>query len=181
VSSLGALPVRIGTATAAVALAGGLATYPILRAGPLTRVAVPLAVIALLLVLSSVIWRGRLTEAVLFFVAGEYLIVQVTDHVSTLSVVGYAAGLVVLCELLFFGAGLPQSGTVDSGVIVERLLRLTLTGVGAAVVAVLVLAVGGWRTTGVVKAALIGMAAAIVLCGLPWLLTRRRRGEDDRG
>ncbi|MBN1630995.1 MAG: hypothetical protein JW990_14630, partial [Thermoleophilia bacterium] len=159
---------------------GGLAAYPIARAGSLTRATVPLAVIALLLVLISIAWRGRLTGIALFVLAGEYLVVQVTDRVGTFSVVGYAVGLVALCEFLFFGAGLPTSGTIDWGVIVERLLRLTLTGAGAAVVAILVLAAGGWRTLGAVEAAVIGMVAAVLLCGLPWVLMRRRRHEDQR-
>jgi hypothetical protein len=163
-----------------LAIAGGLAAYPVVRAGSLSRVTVPLAVIGLLLVVSSIVSRGRSGGAALFVLAVEYLVVQLTGRVSTISAIGYAVGLMVLCELLFFTAGLPQSGTVDSGVIVGRLLRLALTGVGAAVVAVLVLAAGGWRTLGAAEAALIGMAAVVAICALPWVLVRQKASETRR-
>jgi hypothetical protein len=145
------------------------------------RATAPLAVVGLLLVLLAVAWRVRLTGPALFVLAGEYLVVEVADQVPTVSVVAYAVGLVVLCEILHFHGRLPASGTVDLRVIAERLLHLGVVGVGAAVIAVLVLVVGGLRTLAALEAGLVGMTAAVLLCVIPWVLIRRAGSGTQKG
>jgi hypothetical protein len=148
------------------------------------RVTAPLAVVGLLLVLLvllAVAWRGRLIGPALFVLAGEYLVVEVADRVPTVSVVAYAVGLAVLCEILHFHGRLPASGTVDLRVIAECLLHLGVVGLGAAVIAVLVLVVGGLRTFAALEAGLVGMTAAVLLCVIPWVLIRRARSRSQKG
>jgi len=145
------------------------------------RVAAPLAVVGLLLTLLAVAWPLRLTGPVLFVLAGEYLVVEVAGRVPTVSVVAYAVGLAALCEVLHFHGQLPASGIVYLRVIAERLLYLGVVGLGAAVIAVLVLVVGGLRTFDALAAGFVGMAAAVLLCVIPWVLVRRVGSRSQKG
>jgi hypothetical protein len=140
-----------------------------------------LAAVGLLLVLLAVGWPLRLTGPVLFVLAGEYLVVEVAGRVPTVSVVAYAVGLLVLCEILNFHGRLPASGSVELRVIAERVLHLGVVGLGAAVIAVLVLVVGGLRTFDALAAGFVGIAAAVLLCVIPWVLIRRAGSGSQKG
>jgi len=153
-----------------------LATYPVLQAGLVARAAAPLAAVGLVFVLIS-LWRhGRLAGAALFLLAAEYLVVLLTDRVSPSTVIGYAAGLLLLAELLFMAAGLPSSGFVEGAVVAARLVRLLALGSGATLAAVLVLALGRQLSLTPVRATLLGVLATALACALPWLLVTRGRG-----
>ena len=71
-----------------------------------------LAGLGLLFVLPAVVFRTRFaTAAGLFSLAAEYVLVEVTDRVAILSIAGYAAGLVILAELLLWSAAFrPRAG-----------------------------------------------------------------------
>jgi hypothetical protein len=163
-----------------VVIAGTLAVFPAVEAGSLLRLTAPLAVVGVLLVILAVVWLGRLTGAALFILAAEYLAVEVAGRVPTVSVVAYAAGLSVLCEILFFHDLLRASDAVDRRVVGERLLYLGIVGSGAALIAALVLVAGGRWTFAALEASLAGMAAAVLLCAIPWVLARHGRGRGQK-
>ncbi len=78
-------------------------------------------------------------------------------------------------------AGLASTGLVEAAVIAARLVRLLTMGFGAALAAVLVLAVGRQLTLTPVRATLLGMLATAAASALPWLLVaygRVRRGGE---
>jgi hypothetical protein len=165
-----------------VALACGLAAYPIVVAGSAIFAVVPLAALGLVCALLALFFRVRFAAAALFALATEYMVVEATGHASGLSIVVYAVGLVVFCELVFWVGQLSPSTRADWAVVVRRLLGLGLAGVGAAVLALIALAAGGLRLAGGFQGALIGAAAAAALLALPWLLVRRRgvRGQRSK-
>src|SRR6266536_3606209 len=89
---------------------------PILSAGRLTPLTSLLAAIGLLCVLTALLGRGQLAGPSLFTLATEYTIVEVTGHAPAASVIAYAAGLIVVSELLLWAAQLPRSATADRAV-----------------------------------------------------------------
>jgi hypothetical protein len=158
---------------AASLLAAGLAAYPVVTAGRLAPLLGLLAAVGVLCVLLALAARGLFTGAALFTLALEYALAEVTGRVPAGSVIGYAAGLIVVSELLLWSARLPRSASADRAVAAGHVLALALLAVAAAVLAVAVLAAAGLRLPGALEAALLGTAAAVALLALPWLLLRR--------
>jgi len=124
-------------------------------------------------VLTALLGRGQLAGPALFTLATEYTIVEVTGHAPAASVIAYAAGLIVVSELLLWAAQLPRSATADRAVATGRLTLLTAIAAAAALLALAVLAATDLRLPGALAAALLGTAAAVALLALPWLLLRR--------
>ncbi len=123
--------------------------------------------------LTALLGRGQLAGPALFTLATEYTIVEVTGHAPAASVIAYAAGLIVVSELLLWAAQLPRSATADRAVATGRLTLLTAIAAAAALLALAVLAATDLRLPGALAAALLGTAAAVALLALPWLLLRR--------
>jgi hypothetical protein len=157
----------------AAILAAGLAAYPVLSAGRLAPLTGLLAAIGLLCVLTAVLGRGRLAGPALFALATEYAIVEATGHAPAASVIAYAAGLIVVSELLLWAAQLPRAASADRAVAAGQLMTLAAITLAAALLALAVLAAAGLRLPGALAAALLGTAAAVALLALPWLLLRR--------
>ena len=165
------------TTVAALLLAGGLAAYPVLRAGALAPIVEPLAVLAGLSAIAAVVLRGRLTGVALFLLATEYVVVEVRSRVTPLSVIVYAVGLILLCELLLWSGQLPRKAAVDRAIATQRVLTLGLIALAAALLALMTLVAAGLRPGGSVQGALVGVAAAIVALLVPRVLLRRRRAR----
>jgi hypothetical protein len=157
-----------------VLLAAVLAGYPLAYAGELAPPVALLAGLGVVLVIPAVVFRARFaTTAGLCALAAEYVLVEVTDRVAILSIVGYAVGLVILAELLLWPVSLPAPGRVDLSVVVRWLRGLTLIALAAAVLAILVLAAAGFRIPGAPTGTIAAAAAAAIVLALPWLLLRR--------
>jgi MFS family permease len=165
----------LGATVIALLLAGGLATYPALRAGTLAWAVLPLAVLAVVCVAVAVVLRGRLTGVALFLLAAEYVVVEAADRAGPLSVVAYAVGLIMLCELLLWSGQLPRKAAADRAIVTQRVLTLGLIALAAALLALVTLAAAGLRLGGSIQGALVGVAAAIVALLLPLLLVRTNR------
>jgi len=161
---------------AASLLAAGLAAYPVFTAGRLAPLLGLLAAAGLICALLGLLARGRFTGAALFTLALEYALAEATGRVPAGSVIGYAAGLIVVSELLLWSARLPRSASADRAVAGWHVLALAVLAVAAAVLAATVLAAAGLRLPGALEAALLGTAAAVTLLALPWLLLRRSIG-----
>jgi hypothetical protein len=131
-------------------------------------------------VLTAVLARGRLAGPALFTLATEYAIVEATGHAPAASVIGYAAGLILVSELLLWAAQLPRTAAADRAVAAVHLTTLAAIALAAAVLALAVLAAGGLRLPGALAAALLGTAAAVALLALPWLLLRRPGSPGTR-
>ncbi len=159
----------------AAVLAAALAGYPLAYAGDLTPPAALLAGLGLLFVLAAAVFRVRFAVAVgLFALAAEYVLVEVTDHVATVSIAGYAVGLVVLAEVLLWSGQLPSPARMDVAVVTRWLRGVAATALAGAALALVVLAAAGFRMPGVLTGTIAGAAAAAVMLALPWLLVRRR-------
>ncbi|MGZ4386400.1 MAG: hypothetical protein ACXVZO_05685 [Gaiellaceae bacterium] len=156
-----------------VLLAAGLASYPLLDAGRLAPLIALLGGLGTLLALLAAVLRGRLLGAALFALGAEFVTAEATGHIPAVSVVAYAAGLIVLSELVLRSAELPLRGEVDAALAAEGLLLLAGLALAAALLALLALAAGGATVPGGAEAALIGCSAAIALLALPRLLARR--------
>jgi hypothetical protein len=162
----------------AVALAG----YPLAYAGNLTALAAVLAALGLVFVLVAVAFRARFAVgAGLFAIAAEYVLVEVAGKVATASIVGYAVGLVVLAEIVLWHGLLPSPARMDTAVLTRWLQTVALTGLGAAVLAFVVLAGAGLTIPGATPAAIAGSGAGILLVAIPWLLLRRSPGHAGPG
>ena len=116
--------------------------------------------------------RGRLAGVALFTLAAEYSIVEATGHVPAASVIAYAAGLILVSELLLWSAQLPRSARADRAVATQRLTTLAAIALAAALLALAALAGTGLQLPGALEAVLLGTAAAAAMLALPWLLLR---------
>lgn len=165
-------------------LAAALAGYPLVYAGDLIAPAALLAGLGLLLVLLSILPRAPFVLAPgLLALAGGYVLVEATNRAAALSVVGYAAGLVVLAELLLWLGQLPSPGRMESAVLARWLQGVALIAMAAVVLAALVLVAGELQLAGAVSGAMAGSLALLLLLGLPWFLLRtrsRRAHAPDR-
>ena len=96
-------------------LAAALAGYSLVYAGGLRAPAALLAGLGLIFVLAAVVFRRPFAVAAgLFALAAEYVLVEVTGHVPTVSLAGYAAGFVVLAEVLLWQGQLPSAARMDA-------------------------------------------------------------------
>ncbi len=165
---------RMAVAAAATAVAICLAGFPMLRGGRLTPLVDILGAAALLSLLLPLLWRSRGTWLLLFLLGSEYAIVESSGHAAAVSVLAYATGLIVLCELLFWLAELPAAASVDLAAIRGRLLALTLIGGAAASLALVTLLATSVRLSSAFGAVLLGALAAAALLTIPLLLLRQR-------
>ncbi len=163
---------RLALAWAAIALAIALAVYPLLDSGELGLLVNALGAGALLSLLLPLLWRGHGASLPPILLGAEYVVAESTGHLSAVSVVAYAAGLIVLCELVFWRAELPAVATIDAGVVVRRLLLLALTGVAAASASSVALLGSSVRLGSAIVALLLGGLAAAALLTIPLLLVR---------
>jgi hypothetical protein len=166
---------HLAIAALATALATALAVYPMLDTGRLGLLVDGLGAAALLSLLLPLLWRGRGTWTVLFLLGAEYVLAESFGHVGAVSVMVYAAGLIGLCELLFWLAELPAAASIDAAVIGRRLLLLALTGVAAATLAMMALLATSVRLSSALAALMLGALAAAALLAIPLLLLRGQR------
>jgi hypothetical protein len=132
---------------------------------------VALAVLGVLFTAASLRWL-RLVGAALTCLVGEYLLTEAAGSVATVSLVFYAAGLLVLCELIFLADQLRALARVDGPAVAAWLRQLALTGTASAVLAVVTLAAARLRVAGSLTITIVGSAAVVILLGLPWFLSR---------
>jgi hypothetical protein len=165
---------RLALAAVTVAVAIALASYPMLDAGKLGLLVDAMGAGALLSLLLPLLWRGRGAWLPLFLLGAEYIAAESTGHVAAVSVVAYAAGLIMLCELVFWLAELPAAASIDTSVVFRRLLMLALTGVATVSVAPVTLLGTSVRLGSAIDALLLGALAAVALLTIPLLLVRER-------
>jgi len=165
---------RLALAATAIAVAIALAVYPMLDGGKLGLLVDAMGAGALLSLLLPLLWRGHGASLPLILLGAEYIATESTGHLAAVSVVAYAAGLIVLCELVFWLAELPAAATIDAGVVVRRLLVLALTGVAAASASSVALLGSSVRLGSAIVALLLGGLAAAALLAIPLLLVRER-------
>lgn len=169
--------VRIAVATATIAVATCLAAYPILGFGDgkLVLLIDALGAGALLSLLLPLFLCGRGTWLPLLLLGAEYVLVESRGDVATASIPIYAAGLIGLCELLFWLAELPAATAIDTVAIGRRLLSLTLIGVAAASLSLVALLATSAQLSSALGAVVLGGLAAAALIAIPLLLVRRSR------
>lgn len=166
---------RLAVAASAIAVATALAVYPMLDADKLGTVIGALGAAALLSLLLPLLWRGRGVWPALFLLGAEYITAESSGQLGAVSVVAYAAGLIALCELLFWFAELPAKASVDATAIGGRLFLLALSGVAAALLALVTLLAGSVRLNSALAGLVVGALAAVVLLTIPLLLVRQLR------
>ena len=165
---------RLAIAAVTIAVAAALAVYPMFAAGKLGRLIAPLGAAALGSLLLPLLWRGRGTWVTLFLLGAEYLAAESFADVTAVSVVAYSAGLIGLCELLFWQAELPPAASIDASAIGRRLLLLALTGVAAAALALVTLVASSLQLSSALGALVLGALASATLLMIPLLLVRQR-------
>lgn len=157
-------------------LAAGLGLYPSLAAGRLASLTGLLGAVGVACAITAVLARGLYAAGALFSLAAEYVLAEVTGHVPPGSVIAYAVGLILVCELLLWAAWLPRRARADRAVAVRYLAWLAAMAAAAALLALAVLAAASLRLPSALVAAVLGIAAAVALLALPWLLGRGAGG-----
>jgi hypothetical protein len=150
------------------------------RAGSLAPAAAAFGAVGALFTLLALLFRVRFAGPALFSLAAEYVLVEVTGRADRFSVIAYAAGLVVLTEVVLWLGQLPSSAFVDVRVVAVWLRNLGCTALAGALFGLVALAATGLRIPSFLVGTLIGCAAAVVLLALPWFLLRRRGGTESR-
>ena len=140
-----------------------------------------LAALGMLFTFAALVFGARFAGGGVAAVAIEYVVVLAASKTGAPSLVAYAAGLVVLAELLFWTAELRFPGLVDWAVVAACAARAGAAGAAGAVFAVVVLVASGLQLPGPVWAVAVGCAAAVVLLAIPWLLLRKQAGRGTRG
>lgn len=151
-----------------------------MRAGSLVPAVTALTVLGLVFTVLGLFFRVRFAGAALFALAAEYVLVEAAGRANTFSIVAYAAGLVVLAELLFWLGQLPASALVDRRAVTLWLRNVVALAVAGALLALLALVASGYQLPGTLAGTLVGCAAAAVLLTLPWLLLKKRGERDQR-
>jgi hypothetical protein len=149
-----------------------------LRADRLAPLVDSLAAAALCFLLVPLLWYGRGAWLPLLLLASSYVVVESLGRAGSVSIVAYAAGLIALCELLFWSVELPRSARLDPAVFVERLLALAWTVSAGALLALVALLATAVRLDSAFAAAVLGALAATSLLAIPWLLLRRREQSE---
>ena len=144
-----------------------------LRAGSLWPLIDSLAALAVALLVMSLLLRVDLAAFPLFLLAGAYLIAEASGHCATISIVAYAAGLIVLCELQYWSKALPGTLEVDRAVTAHRLLALALIGGSAGMLSLITLAAAFLKLPEALGAVTLGAAASVTLLGLALLVARK--------
>jgi hypothetical protein len=167
---------RMAVAIVAIAVAICLAGYPMLvfGDGKLVLLVDALGAGALLSLLLPLLWRGHGTWLTLLLLGAEYVLVESRGDATTVSIPVYAAGLIGLCELLFWLAELPAAIAIDTVAIGRRLLSLALIGVAAASLALVTLLATYLQLSSASGAIALGGLAAAALLVIPLLLLHRR-------
>lgn len=166
---------RLAIAVVTIVDAAALAIYPMLGGeGKPGLVIDALGAAALLLLLVPLLWRSHGVWAAPFLLGAEYVLADSGGQVAAVSVVPYAAGLIALCELVFWLAELPPETAVDRVAITSRLYSLALIGVAAALLAMLTLLATSVRLSSALEALVLGALAAAAILAIPLLLLRRR-------
>jgi hypothetical protein len=174
IPALHAALVRLTVSALTLALAIALAVYPALHAGDLSLYILSLGAAALCLLPIPLLRFGRGAWPPLFLLALEYALAESFADAPVSRLPVYAAGLIVLAELLFWAAELPFSARIDRGVVGARLLSLVLVASLAAALASLTLLAGELEVSSALLAAVLGVLAASTLLATPWLLMRER-------
>lgn len=113
--------------------------------------------------------------------AAEYVVVDVSGDVSAATVIAYAAGLILLAELLQWPSVVAASALADPTVVTAKAVMLAALTAAAALLALVVLASTSLELPRAFEAALLGSAAAVTLLALPGFQAggRGRRLQAD--
>jgi hypothetical protein len=130
-----------------------------------------LAVLSLVALFLALVWPGLL-GLVLAGLAAELAVRDLTHSVAAEAVVAYAAGLLLLCELVAW-AGTLRGGRVELAVLWRRSARLAAVALLGAVAACVTLAAGSVPSPNAFVAGVAAAAAVVGLSALVLLIGRR--------
>jgi hypothetical protein len=153
-------------------LGGTLAGTPLLGAGESAPALTVLAGVALAALAASLLWRP-LPWLVLATLGAELAVREVERGVPGALAVAYAAGLLLLCELVAWADTLRSRALVAPGLAARRaanLLAATAAGTGGAA---LVLVAGSADAPNAFAAGVAGALAVAGLLAVVWSLGRR--------
>jgi hypothetical protein len=158
---MGATRVRVGTALAAVALAGALAIVPAAFEHERGEWLWTLALVGISATALAVVrWTGALWWGVVALGA-EYAISRIGRGPVDLGAVFVAAGLILLAELVLWSLD-ARSPVVEGADVARRRLRtLGLLALGTSVLGSLLVSAGRFRGGGGLALTLLAVAAAI--------------------
>jgi hypothetical protein len=154
-------------------LALALVAIPAPGAGRIVAVLLPLGGIGLLGVFFALVVTERFLALALLAFAAEFATRQLSHPLAPAVSIGYAAGLLALCELVSSVATLRSVRVADRAAVRRRLVTLVTAAAGAAAASAVALAGAGVHVGAALLAACIGLvAAALLLGGAVRLVTR---------
>jgi hypothetical protein len=174
IPSLHASGVRLTISAVALALAAGLAIYPLFESSWVGIVADVLAGLGLAAVLGSLAGLAWPVPLGLVALGAEFAVAELFGNAAPALTLVYAPGLLALTELVYWRQSLAGSARVQPAVVADRAALVVVCGAGAAIAAALVLAGGGVHLRSPLAAAIVGTAASVALLVLAWLLSARQ-------
>lgn len=152
-----------------------LAVLPLLGAGPRADVLIAPAAVGLLGVAGALLGPERLLALALIGFATEFVTRSIASgSEGPAATIGYAVGLLVVCELVAASLAIGTAARVDVAVVARRGQALALAALLAAASASLALVGGGIRLGDALDSALIGIVATNAVLALAYVLSRSR-------
>jgi surface polysaccharide O-acyltransferase-like enzyme len=130
---------------------------------------VALAIVTLALAL---VLRVNLVALPLFLLAAGYLVAELSGHCAAVSVIAYAAGLIVVCELIYWSQAIPGALEVDRKISEYRLLALISIAAFSALLSLIALSASFLQIPAAIAAVVLGAAASVALLGLALVAAR---------
>jgi hypothetical protein len=151
-----------------------LAVVPLLGASRRVEVLFAPAVVGLLGVAGALSGPERLLGLALVGFAAEFVTRSIASGPEGPAVtIGYAVGLLVVCELVAASLAVGTAARIDAAVVMRRIRVLGLAALLAAAAASLALLGGGVRLGGdALDSALIGVGATNAVLALAYVLSR---------
>jgi len=159
-------------AAAAVLVAGALAGSLFPGVDSSVPALVPVTCLALVAVVLSLLWTP-LTGPVLVLLATGFVVRELDAHVTAPHTALFAAGLLLLGELIAWADALRGGARVAPGVVARRIGNLAAVVVVGAVAAALTVEAGRIDSPNAFVAGVAGAAAVAAVLGVVWSLGRR--------
>lgn len=156
----------------ALALGAALAAYPALSADRAAEAVGLLGAAGAAAVALTLAGGIRLLPLPLLLLAAELELQDVLEPVPHVVLPLYAAGLLLLGELVSWSLGLRAVTAIDRAVVTARIRFLLATAIGAAAVAAVAVAASTVHLAGGLGDAATGIAATVLLLGAISLLAR---------
>jgi len=165
------------SAAAALALAAGLAAYPVLATPRLVVLEIVLGSAGVVALAVSLLRSSNALGATLLALAAAIIVLELVRARSLVVLVLCATALITLGELSAFASSLRAVELIERSVLTRRLAHLAMIAIGSLAVSALAALATRVSVGGGLSAAVVGVIAAVLVLALTAGLDRARRGS----